>query len=158
MRDNQVLAFSGKFQYTVDAKGRINIPAPFRNQLSEESDHTFHIAFGPNTCLFVYPREAFIQVAAKMETKYGSLATSDEERRYFLEMMGNAHPAKCDQQGRIIVPQEHLDYALIKGEVLIIGAFSKLEFWNPETYTQFFKASTFTNKQRVLRFGGADRE
>ena len=153
-----MLAFSGNFNYTVDSKGRVNIPAPFRSQLSEESDHTFHITFGPNESLFVYPREVFVQFAAHMEEKYGSLATSDEERRYFLETMANAHPSRCDQQGRIIVPPKHLDYGKIEGEVLIIGAVTKLEFWNPEKYGAFMKHSSYTNKERVQRFGGADRQ
>lgn len=153
-----MLAFSGKFQYTVDGKGRINVPAPFRSQLSEDSDNTFHITLGPNDCLFVYPREVFMHIAAKLEEKYGSLSTSDEERRYLLETMADAQPSRCDQQGRIIVPKEHLEYAGIDGEVLIIGVFSKLEFWNPERYGRFIGESKFTKKERVREFGGADRE
>ena len=153
-----MLAFSGKFNYTVDAKGRVNIPAEFRRQMSEESDNTFHIAMGPNDCLFVYPREAFMPIAARLEEKYGSLATNDEERRYLLETLANAQPSRCDQQGRIIVPSEHLDYAGIKGAVLIIGVFNKLEFWNPKIYQEFMSRSPFNKKERVQKFGGADRD
>jgi MraZ protein len=153
-----LLAFSGKFLYTVDAKGRVNIPAPFRSQLSEASENTFHIAQGPNDCLFVYPREIFMHTAAKLESKYGSLATPDEERRYFLEMMADAHPARCDQQGRIIVPQDHLAYAKIKNEVLIIGVLNKMELWNPKLFETFIEDSRLSKKERVKRFGGADRE
>lgn len=152
-----MLAFSGQFLYTVDAKGRINIPAAFRNQLSDESLNTFHIAFGPEESLFVYPREVFVHIASKLEEKYGSLATPNEERRFFLEMMANAQPSRCDQQGRIIVPKTHLEYSNIESEVLIIGAVTKLEFWNPRHYEEFFTTSKYTSKERVQQFGGADR-
>lgn len=156
--DVQVLAFSGKFSYNVDSKGRVNIPAIIRSQLGKESDNTFHIAEGPNDCLFVYPRETFVHIGSKLEEQYGSLSSSDEERRYLLQTMANAHPSRCDQQGRIMVPQEHLDYAKIKDKVLIIGVFNKLEFWNPKNYERFMEESGFSTKERVQKFGGADRE
>jgi MraZ protein len=152
-----MLAFSGKFLYTVDVKGRINIPADFRRQLSDDSLNTFHITFGPDSSLFVYPREVFVNIASRLEEKYGSLATPEEERRFFLEMMAHAQPARCDGQGRIIVPKTHLEYSNIQKEVLIIGAVTKLEFWNPDHYEAFFKQSALTSQDRVQRFGGADR-
>lgn len=152
-----MLVFSGKYFYTLDAKGRINIPAAFRSQLGEESNNIFHVTLGPSECLFVYPRQVFIHIATKLEEKYGSLATEDEERRYFLETMGNAQPSKCDQQGRIIVPKEHLEYAKIDKEVMIVGAVNKFEFWNPDIFNQFIKGSQISSKERVKRYGGADR-
>lgn len=152
-----MFAFSGKFLYTVDVKGRVNVPAPYRSQLSAGNDQTFHIAYGPNECLFVYPQQIFIQVATRLEEEYGSLATPDEERRYLLDTMASAQPSRCDQQGRIIVPQEHLDYAHLTGEVLIIGVLNRMEFWNPKLYHAFMEDSELNKKQRVQRFGGADR-
>lgn len=150
--------FSGKFLYTVDAKDRINIPATYRNQIGKESENIFHVTLGPTECLFVYPQEVFIHIATRLEQKYGSLSTEDEERRYFLETMANAQPSRCDQQGRIIVPKEHLEYAKIDKEVLIIGAVNKFEFWNPELYDQFIESSSITSRDRVKRYGRADRE
>jgi MraZ protein len=149
--------FSGKFLYKVDVKGRINIPAPYRNQLSERSDNTFHVSYGPNNCLFVYPREIFITLAEQLEIQYGSLSTSDEERRYFLETMINAQPVRCDNQGRIIVPRPYLEYAKIHEEVMIVGAVNKMEFWDPDSLKAFLQNSDFSSQQRVQRFGGADR-
>ena len=48
--------------------------------------------------------------------------------------MSNAQPCRSDQQGRIIIPKEHLDYAQIKEEVLIVGLGSRIELWNPELF------------------------
>ena len=153
-----MLSFSGKFLYAADGKGRINIPAPFRSQLSEPSDSTFHVLMGPDGCLFVYPREVFQGIAQKLEKKYGSMSTPPEQRRFFLKTMANAHPTRCDQQGRIIIPEEHRQYAAIENEVLIIGAVNKLEFWNPGRYAAFIAEGDLNDQDRVRRFGGVDRE
>ncbi len=148
------LAFSGNFKYTVDSKGRVNIPAPFRNQVS---DNTFHITYGPNTSLFVYPRERFKEFSMKLESSYGSLASSNEERRYLLRVMHDAHPSRCDQQGRIIVPKKHLEHAKIEKVVLIVGVISRMEFWNPELFEEFMNNGSLSNNELIKRFGGADR-
>lgn len=153
-----VLAFSGNFKFSVDSKGRVNIPAPFRNQLSDMSDNTFHVAYGPNECLFVYPRERFVEIASNMEESYGSLAAPEDQRRYLLQMMHDAHPSRCDQQGRIIVPKKHLEYAKIEKDVLIVGVVTKLEFWNPAIFDEFMNNGSMSNKELVRRFGGADRK
>jgi MraZ protein len=125
----------------------------------KESGLIFHITRGPNDCLFVYPREVFKNMVTRLNAHFGSRGTSDdEERRYFLETMGDAHPVRCDQQGRITVPLEHLEYAKISGEVLIIGAADHLEFWNPKVYEEFIGVSQFSSKDRVNRFGWVEKE
>ncbi len=148
------LAFSGNFKYTVDAKGRVNIPAPYRNQMR---DNTFHITYGPNTSLFVYPGEIFKEFSLKLARSYGSLASSDEERRYLLQVMHDAHPSRCDQQGRIIVPKKHLEHAKIEKEVLIIGVVTRMEFWNPVLFEEFMNSGSLSNNELIKRFGGADK-
>ncbi|RKY79061.1 hypothetical protein DRQ07_06850, partial [candidate division KSB1 bacterium] len=82
----------------------------------------------------------------------------DEERRYFLETVSDAHPVRCDQQGRITVPQEHLEYAKIKDKVLVIGAVDHLELWNPDVYNEFIGQSSFTPKDRVRRYGWVEKD
>ncbi len=152
-----MLTFSGKYLYKVDAKGRVNIPSYFRNQLVETSHPTFHIMMGPNECLFVYPQEIFIRIASSLEIQYGSLSTPDEERRYFLETMSAAQPARCDQQGRLILTSGQLDYSKISDEVLIIGAVNKIELWNPAGFQRFIRESPNSSMERVQRYGRADR-
>jgi len=98
-------------------------------------------------------------MAARLNAHFGSSGEKDKGKRlYFQETMGDAHPVQCDQQGRITVPQAFLDYAKIKDKVLIIGAFDKLVFWNPELFEEFKKSSQFSEQERVHQFGWADRE
>jgi len=177
-----LLLITGKYQFTVDAKRRVNIPAPAMLELFKqtqayaetggvvtkdseafkrfkESDVTFHITRGPNDCLFVYPRDVFMEKAARLNSHFGSRGTQDdEERRYFLETMADAMPVRCDQQGRVTVPGEHLDYAGIESQVLVIGAFDHLEFWSPELYDTFISGSKVSPQDRVKKFGWAERD
>ena len=150
------ICFAGKAEKSVDNKRRINIPAYFVNQISSK---TFHITRGQDQNLFVYPKEVFYQKAARLNLHYGSRGQEEREKRlYFLETMADAQAVQCDQQGRIMMPQEFLDYANIKDRVLIIGAFDKLVLCNPDVFEQFKKSSQFTEQDRVTQFGWADRE
>ncbi|MCK5148215.1 hypothetical protein KAR48_15775 [bacterium] len=177
-----LLCITGKYQFTVDTKRRVNIPAPAMLELFKqtqiymeaggvvskdsdafkkfkESDVTFHITRGPNDCLFVYPRDVFMQKAARLNSHFGSRGTeNNEERRYFLETMADAQPVRSDQQGRVTVPQEHLDYAGITKHALVIGAFDHLEIWDPEVYDAFISGSTVSPQERVKKFGWAERD
>ena len=177
-----LLLITGKYSFTVDGKRRVNIPSPAMLELFKqtqayaetggivtkdseafkkfkESDVTFHITRGPNDCLFVYPRDVFMEKAARLNAHFGSRGTGDdEERRYFLETMADAQPVRSDQQGRVTVPQEHLEYAKIDNEVLVIGAFDHLEFWNPQIYEAFINASRSSAQQRVKKYGWAERD
>lgn len=161
--------FSGKYTNTVDSKRRINIPASVIQEIArfyhytKDAPYVFHIVPGPNDSLFVYPREVFEQIAENLERQYGSLGLDEdnedelEGKRFFSWMMGEARPLVCDQQGRITVSQDHLDYAGIEGQVCIIGMYNRLEFWNPKRYECFIKEGKYTKKELVRRFGRADR-
>ncbi len=166
-----MLCFTGKDTYTVDTKRRVNIPASAIHELSilhKANDNSkdfnvteiiFHITRGQNDCLFIYPRQVFMQMASRLNSHFGSRGTDDDdERRYFLETMSDAHPVRCDTQGRITVPQEHLEYAKIKGKAIVIGAVDHLEFWDPDEYHTFVNKSTSTPKDRVKRFGWVEKE
>jgi len=156
MDNHSQICFTGNVEKTVDSKRRVNIPAYLVNQVS---DKTFHITRGQDHNLLIYPKEIFIKMAARLSTHYGSSGEKDKEKRlYFQETMGDALPVQCDQQGRITVPQQFLDYAKIKDKVLIIGAFDKLVFWNPELFERVRASSQLSEQERVHQFGWADRE
>ena len=151
-----MICFAGKFEKNVDAKHRINIPALLVNQVSSK---TFNITRGQDHNLFVYPLEVFIEKAQKLNKSFGSRGEKDREKRlYFQETMADAQPVQCDQQGRLIIPEEFLDFAEINDRVLIIGAYEKLILWNPELYKAFIESSEYTEEERVHQFGWAENE
>jgi MraZ protein len=129
-----VSSFKGSFNYTVDNKGRINIPAKMRKNLAPEANNSFVITRGFEECIFIYPNDEW----AKREAEIGKLQQTDPQHRYFTRMLLNhATDAELDGQYRIILPKELLQYAKIENDVFIMGVFDRIEVWNPDEYKKY---------------------
>jgi MraZ protein len=126
---NRLFAFKGTYYNSVDHKGRISIPAKFRDKTESPAGEHYVIARGFEGCLYVYPREAWMQV----EEKLSSLKTlSDPRARFFVRtLLSNAADVKIDKLGRIMVPQNLLDLVGVKKDVVVRGVLEKLELWDP---------------------------
>ena len=164
------MLLTGKDYYTVDAKRRVNLPSKAVDKFLGEvaalgrqlkvADLNFILTYGPNPCIFIDLEEIFQNQAGKIHQSYGSRATTDDEaRRFYLENFMNPS-VRCDQQGRITVPQEYLDYAKIKvGEkACILSIFDHLELWSPEVLNGFINASKLTPLDRLKQFGGVVKD
>ncbi len=127
-------SFKGSFNYTVDIKGRINIPAKMRKNLSPEANGSFVITRGFESCIFVYPHDEWM----KRETEIGKLRQTDPQHRFFTRMLLQfATDAELDGQARIVLPKELMQYAKIENDVFILGAFDRIEVWNPDEYKKY---------------------
>jgi MraZ protein len=132
-----VSSFKGSFHYTVDNKGRINIPAKMRKNLAPEANSAFVITRGFEPCIFVYPNDEW----AKRETELGKLQQTNPQDRFFTRMLLQyATDAELDGQYRIVLPKDLMQYANIQSEVFILGAFDRIEVWNPEEYKKYCDA------------------
>jgi MraZ protein len=130
-------SFKGSFNYTVDSKGRINIPAKMRKNLSPEANNSFVITRGFESCIFVYPNDEWL----KRESEIGKLLQTDPQHRFFTRMLLQyATDAELDGQSRIILPKELMQYAKIENEVFILGVFDRIEVWNPDEYKKYLEA------------------
>lgn len=130
-------SFKGSYHYTVDSKGRINVPAKMRKNLSPEANSGFVITRGFEPCIFVYPNDEW----AKRETEIGKLQQTKPEDRFFTRMLLQyATDAELDGQYRIALPKELMQYANIKGEVFILGAYDRIEVWAPEEFQKYLDA------------------
>ena len=114
----------GQFEHTLDAKGRINFPAKFREELGE----TFYVAIGLDGCLSVYSDAKW----AELRTKYDALPIS--QARKMRVLFANAAKCEPDSQGRILIPSNLRAYAALDKEVVINGASRCVELWNPERW------------------------
>lgn len=127
-------SFKGSFHYTVDNKGRINIPAKMRKNLAPEANNSFVITRGFESCIFVYPNDEW----AKRETELGKLQQTNKTDRLFTRMLLQyATDVELDGQHRIVLTKELMEYAKITGEVFILGAFDRIEVWNPDEYKKY---------------------
>ena len=121
--------FTGEFSYSLDAKGRVNIPAKFRNGLSADNEQSFVITRGMDPCVWVYP----ITVWQSIEDELRKLSSLSRINRSFVRgTVRYASTVQYDKQGRIALSQNLIDYAQLKNNALIIGVVNKIEIWNPK--------------------------
>ncbi|MDP1678228.1 MAG: division/cell wall cluster transcriptional repressor MraZ [Bacteroidota bacterium] len=127
-------SFKGSFNYTVDNKGRINIPAKMRKNLAPEANNSFVVTRGFENCIFVYPNDEW----AKREAELGKLQQTNKDDRLFTRLLLQyATDVELDGQYRIVLPKELIQYANIENEVFILGAFDRIEVWNPNEYKKY---------------------
>jgi MraZ protein len=132
-----VSSFKGSFNYTVDSKGRINIPAKMRKNLSPDANNSFVITRGLDNCIFVYPNDEW----AKREAELGKLEQTNREARLYTRLLLEfASDVELDGQHRISLTKELMEYAKISGDVLILGVFDRIEVWNPDEYKKYLDA------------------
>lgn len=128
-----MLNFKGEYEHTVDPKGRVSIPAAFREALPPEADGTFVITRGLDGCLAVYT----LDVWRKVEEDLSRLP--QKARRYVRLLASQAWEAKIDEQGRILIPARLLEKAGIKDKITLIGVLNKIELWNPERFREYIE-------------------
>jgi MraZ protein len=136
--------FKGQFIYSVDAKGRLSIPAKLRKYLTPESKDTLVMTQGTISCIDVYPSDTW----EKFESRLLELNPFKPIDAKFIRMISqHATEDTLDSQSRILVPQALLKYAKIDKEVLILGALKKIELWNPEVYAEYLNETPETYEQ-----------
>ena len=121
--------FFGEHRHTIDEKSRLTLPAKWR----EELEAGVFVTRGLEDCLFVFTKAKFEVIAHEIEQQGLESADSRAWARY---LAGMAEPADLDKQGRILIPQNLRDYAKLNGEVVIVGAISRIEVWNPERHKE----------------------
>lgn len=115
--------FLGEFTHAIDDKGRLTIPAKFRERLAEGAV----ITRGFEKHLLIYTREAFARLTARVRT----LTPTDPDHRALLrQQFSGASEVAPDKQGRILVPQFLRDYAGLDGECVLVGVGEFIEVWN----------------------------
>ena len=114
----------GQYQHNIDAKGRLFIPAKFREELGD----AFYVTIGLDGCLSVYSDAKW----ADLTEKFDALPLS--KARSMRVLFANAAKCEPDAQGRILIPAKLREYAALDKEVIINGAAKCLELWNPERW------------------------
>ena len=126
--------FIGEYHHTIDEKGRIIIPAKFRESLGKE----FIITRGIENCLFVYS----LQNWADITNKLSSLPFTKKDARTFNRFfMSGATNVELDKQGRVNISQPLIDYANLLKDCVVIGTGDRLEIWSQESWNSFFDST-----------------
>jgi MraZ protein len=129
--------FKGTFDYKIDAKGRLPVPAPFRRQL-EERRHPAVVVTLLDQCLAVYAPPEW----AKLESQLLDLPPFEAKTRGLMRRMAS-QAAECvlDQQGRILIPPALRKTAGLQRDVTIVGVLERFEVWRPEAWGAFLQES-----------------
>ena len=131
--------FIGNFTYSIDAKGRVSIPAKLRKYVKPDANDSFVIPRGTVQCIDVYPLDIWREYVA---AKVSKLNPFDPQEAIFIRMfLQEASEDKLDVQSRLIIPKSLIEYAGIEKEVFILGAMQKIELWNPNIYQEYIKKS-----------------
>ena len=115
---------TGTYEHSIDAKGRLFIPAKLR----EELGITFYLAMGVDACLAIYPQETW----NRFTEKFASLPMT--QSRAMRTLFANATKCELDSQGRIVIPQKLRQYASLDKDTVIIGVSDRAEIWAAETW------------------------
>lgn len=128
-----MLGFLGRFDYSIDAKGRVNIPAKFRKCLTPDADETFIVAPAPNGCLRAYPQNEWV----KEEETLGRLPQTLENVRYIRMIRERMSDSRLDGQGRISLNKTQLEAGSITDSVILIGSHRFIEIWDSKKYNAY---------------------
>ncbi len=115
--------FLGTYTPRLDDKGRLILPAKFRDGLAEG----LVMAKGQERCLVVYPTAEFLRIATAMQQAPGTVA---HVRDYTRVLASSATDQVPDRQGRITIPAMLRDYAQLDRDLAVIGNISRVEIWH----------------------------
>ncbi len=113
----------GEYLHTIDSKGRLILPAKFREELGEQ----FIATKGLDNCLFVYSKDEWVI----LENKLKQLPLAKPEARAFVRFFfSGAAEMECDKQGRILLPTNLREHAKLDKEIVVIGVSNRIEIWS----------------------------
>ena len=122
--------FIGEYNFSVDDKGRIAVPAKFRRALGKE----VVVTRGLDNCLFLYTKVEWVKLAEKL----AALPMGQSNNRAFARLMlAGAMDTKIDSQGRIILPDYLRKFATISKKAVITGLYNKIEIWDAKKWESY---------------------
>jgi MraZ protein len=122
--------FLGTHTPRLDDKGRLFLPAKFRDRLASG----LVVTRGQERCLYIFPMDEFLRVA---ETMRNAPVTSKTVRDYLRVFLSGASDEVPDKQGRLTVPSTLRDYAGLTRDCTVIGAGSRVEVWDSSAWDTY---------------------
>lgn len=125
--------FRGEYRHTIDKKGRMSVPAKFRDGLGEH----FMFSKGPDQCLYAYPMEEWERIEDRICSS--EVFSKAQYRAFVRNFFSSADEGETDQMGRVLVPAALREYAGFtdKMEVVVIGVANRVEIWGAERWDAY---------------------
>ncbi len=120
----------GEYMHSIDAKGRVILPADFRTELGD----TFIVTKGLDGCLFIYAQSEWEQLSEKLR----QLPLAKTEARAFVRFFfAGARQVELDKQGRFLIPATLRQHASLQKDVVLIGVSTRIEVWSKEEWLKY---------------------
>lgn len=135
----------GTFNHQLDQKNRFRIPAKFKSSLGDN----IIITKGTGKCLFLFsPSDLETAVFEKAK----SISLFDETAQKSLRLlMGSAHEAEVDNQGRMLLPASLKDHAEITKNIVFVGVGNRVEIWAEENWNNYSEGADFDAEMGKLK-------
>lgn len=121
---------TGEFRHSVDVKGRVFLPAKWRDEFKGE----VVVIAGLDKCLYVLPESGFKRRAAELERLSPNQKANRDHNRLFFS---SASEEQVDRSGRMTIPPSLRQYAGLDKEVVLIGVFDRAEIWDREAWDAY---------------------
>jgi MraZ protein len=130
--------FWGRFDYSIDSKGRLNIPAKFRKAMSPAANETFVVTRAHSGCLRAFPEDEWNLYSAELFGRPENAGNLKLKR-----IMADAtSDSKLDVAGRISINQNQIKLANIRNSIVLVGQGKFIEIWDAEKYTTYQSSIT----------------
>lgn len=127
--------FRGVTPIHLDDKGRIAVPARYRERLQAVCASRLVITVDPDRCLLVYPEPVWLTIEAKLKALPSLNPTVRNLQRLYI---GYAHEGEMDGQGRVLLPPYLRSFAKLNKRAVLLGQGDKFELWDEDTWNQRF--------------------
>ena len=136
-----ISSFYGEFKFNRDSKGRIQLPAEFRELMSfGDNPRMLVMTKGPDDCIYVFMPKDF----EKYTAKFSEMQIGKKDKNRLKRIMASSTVnCKIDGQWRMKLPEKLVRHAAIEKEVKIVGLLDKIELWNPTRYEAYIKSGDF---------------
>lgn len=132
---------TGEYQHTMDPKGRVTVPAKFREDLGEK----FYISKGIDGCLFLLSEAQFQRLSETISTM--PMAQAKVLQRFFFSRAAEAEP---DKQGRILIPPGLREHAGLTKDVTLIGASTRAELWDTQRWQDYNQDQSEEDVEKMM--------
>ncbi len=136
----------GEYQHTLDAKGRVAIPAKFREKLTAGAI----ITRGLDNCLFIFATSEWVELAKKLT----ALPLAQANSRAFVRLMlAGAMDVELDNQGRILIPDYLRKYAGLGKQVVVAGLYNRMEIWDLAAWEKYKQKTESSSEEIAEKLG-----
>ncbi len=125
--------FLGRFQHTIDSKGRISIPRKLREVLADRYEEKLIVTTDFDPCLVAYPVEEWRLIEEKAK---GLPAMQKEVKDWLRFFYSGAVECEPDRQGRILLSPPLREYARLNKDIVMLGMFNKIEIWDAKRWKE----------------------